>query len=182
MKMKLMNKVVAAIAVAASIGSASAVETACYSASISLSRTLTVKLTSYPPTREVPEVMPYTVMQVRIDTKGKIFSNVSFAWEEYAAAEDYAARDGEDVPEPKESLLAGKIISYAVEDDGGHAVIQYPGKQTSSLRIQAVSEYPMVLRRNVPGCDPYEDRTYDATKCETRLEPVWKTLRKVRCH
>jgi hypothetical protein len=179
--MKHSKKIVATLALAASIGSASAVETACYSASISKNRTLSVKLTSYPPTREVPEVMPFTVMQVKVDTKGKTYANVSFAWEEYATTEDYNARDGEDVPEPKESLLAGKIISYAVEDDGGHAVIQYLGKQASALRIQAVSEYPMVLRRNVPGCDVYEDRTYDASKCEMSLEPVWKTLKKVRC-
>jgi hypothetical protein len=165
----------------ASIGSASAVESACYSAKMKGDQVLAVKLTAYPPSPEVPEVMPYTVMRVSLESKGKLYSNVSFAWEEYATTADYQARNGEDVPEPKESLLAGKFVAYAVEDDGGHAIVQFAEKKSSVLRIQGVAEYPMVLRRNVPGCDVYEGRTYSARKCEMRLDAVWRSLQKVRC-
>jgi hypothetical protein len=166
---------------AASIGSASAVETACYSAKIARDQVLSVKLTAYPPSPDIDEAMSYTVMRVNLESKGKLYSNVSFAWEEYATLADYQARKGEDVPEPKTSLLAGKIVAYVVEDDGGHAVVQYSNKNPSILRIQGVEEYPMVLRRNVPGCDVYEERTYSAKKCEMRLDAVWRGLRKVRC-
>jgi hypothetical protein len=119
-----------------------------------------------------------TVSMVSGDT---IFENVANSMHSLNSEDEEVGPEDEGTLNPKRALEDGFIVTYGVDDDQGHGMIQYADSSGSILRVRGRPDYPMLLISKRRGCDIYLEN-YDPAKCQRTLAPLWRGLKKVTCH